>query len=96
MKIWPLCQLQRDLFHDDAVLTDADDAGQETTRQKSQQLIGFTGPEPGGENIRGPQIKTARNMFALPILQPESEAWFAQIWMIFWRPTTGRCRWQCH
>ncbi len=30
------------LFHDDAVLTDVDDAGQETTRQKSQQLIGFT------------------------------------------------------
>ncbi len=30
------------------------------------------------KNIRGPQIKTARNMFALPILEPESEAWFAQ------------------
>jgi biofilm PGA synthesis lipoprotein PgaB len=30
------------------------------------------------KHIRGPQIKTARNMFALPILQPESEAWFAQ------------------
>ncbi|WP_317985478.1 poly-beta-1,6-N-acetyl-D-glucosamine N-deacetylase PgaB, partial [Escherichia coli] len=30
------------LFHDDAVLTDVDDAGQDTTRQKSQLLIGFT------------------------------------------------------
>ncbi|WP_275896912.1 poly-beta-1,6-N-acetyl-D-glucosamine N-deacetylase PgaB, partial [Klebsiella pneumoniae] len=28
------------LFHDDAVLTDVDDAGQDTTRQKSQRLIG--------------------------------------------------------
>lgn len=28
--------------------------------------------------VRGPQIKTARNIFAMPILQPESEAWFAQ------------------
>ncbi len=67
------------LFHDDAVLTDVDDAGQETTRQKSQQLIGFTRTlSRAVKNIRGPQIKTARNMFALPILQPESEAWFAQ------------------
>ncbi len=28
--------------------------------------------------IRGPHIKTARNIFALPVIQPESEAWFAQ------------------
>src|SRR5690606_20641947 len=27
--------------------------------------------------VRGPQIKTARNIFAMPILNPESEAWFA-------------------
>lgn len=67
------------LFHDDAVLTDVDDAGQDTTRQKSQRLIGFTRTlSQAVKNIRGPQIKTARNMFALPILQPESEAWFAQ------------------
>ncbi|HGH4640586.1 TPA: poly-beta-1,6-N-acetyl-D-glucosamine N-deacetylase PgaB [Enterobacter asburiae] len=67
------------LFHDDAALTDADDAGQSTTRQKSQTLIGFTHAlSLAVKHIRGPQIKTARNMFALPILQPESEAWFAQ------------------
>ncbi|MBT1729001.1 poly-beta-1,6-N-acetyl-D-glucosamine N-deacetylase PgaB [Enterobacter quasimori] len=67
------------LFHDDAVLTDVDDAGQDTTRQKSQLLIGFTHAlSQAVKHIRGPQIKTARNMFALPILQPESEAWFAQ------------------
>ncbi|WP_284467082.1 poly-beta-1,6-N-acetyl-D-glucosamine N-deacetylase PgaB, partial [Escherichia coli] len=28
--------------------------------------------------IRGPHVKTARNIFALPVIQPESEAWFAQ------------------
>ncbi|QLO48965.1 poly-beta-1,6-N-acetyl-D-glucosamine N-deacetylase PgaB [Enterobacter cloacae] len=67
------------LFHDDAALTDVDDAGQSTTRQKSQTLIGFTHAlSLAVKHIRGPQIKTARNMFALPILQPESEAWFAQ------------------
>lgn len=67
------------LFHDDAVLTDVDDAGRDTTRQKSQRLIGFTRTlSQAVKNIRGPQIKTARNMFALPILEPESEAWFAQ------------------
>jgi len=67
------------LFHDDAALTDVDDAGQDTTRQKSQRLISVTRTlSQAVKNIRGPQIKTARNMFALPILQPESEAWFAQ------------------
>ena len=67
------------LFHDDAVLTDQDDAGQQTTRQKSQTLIGFTHAlSLAVKHIRGPQIKTARNMFALPILGPASEAWFAQ------------------
>lgn len=67
------------LFHDDAVLTDVDDGPQSTTRQKSQLLIGFTHAlSLAVKHIRGSQIKTARNMFALPILQPESEAWFAQ------------------
>lgn len=28
--------------------------------------------------IRGPQVKTARNIFAMPMLAPESEEWFAQ------------------
>lgn len=28
--------------------------------------------------IQGQQVKTARNLFALPIVQPESEAWFGQ------------------
>lgn len=93
------------LFHDDALLTDFEDSGQDAlaayqragfahniadihantaefqrwTRFKSQTLVGFTRTlTQAVKDIRGPQIKTARNIFALPILEPESEAWFAQ------------------
>lgn len=93
------------LFHDDAVLTDFEDAGPEATaawhnagfqydiaelrqnpdalhawtRFKSQTLIQFTHTlGQAVKAISGPQIKTARNIFALPILQPDSETWFAQ------------------
>lgn len=52
---------------------------QRWTRFKSQTLVGFTRTlTQAVKDIRGPQIKTARNIFALPILEPESEAWFAQ------------------
>lgn len=93
------------LFHDDAVLSDFEDAGphalaayqaaglpgsiealradpdtfQRWTRYKSQYLVDFTKElTEHVRAIRGPQIKTARNIFAEPILHPESEAWFAQ------------------
>jgi len=49
------------------------------TRFKSRYLTRFT--QELAEKvraIRGPQIKTARNIYALPILEPKSEAWFAQ------------------
>ncbi|PWC16115.1 poly-beta-1,6-N-acetyl-D-glucosamine N-deacetylase PgaB [Brenneria corticis] len=49
------------------------------TRFKSLALIDFTQTLASHVRaIRGPQIKTARNIYALPILQPESEEWFAQ------------------
>ena len=49
------------------------------TRFKSQKLIDFTQRlSLAAKAIRGPQIKTARNIFALPLIEPESEAWFAQ------------------
>lgn len=93
------------LFHDDALLSDFEDAGPEAlaayraaglpgsiqalradpdtmhkwTRYKSRYLIDFTKTLTDHVRaIRGPQIKTARNMYAEPILHPESEAWFAQ------------------
>jgi len=93
------------LFHDDAFLTDFEDASPDAmaayraagfpgdigrirkdpqtferwTRFKSRALIDFTLQlTQTVRNIRGPQVKTARNIYALPILEPESEAWFAQ------------------
>ncbi len=93
------------LYHDDAVMSDFEDAGAEAikayqaaglpasiaeirqdpqqfarwTRFKSQYLINFTNElTQEVKSIRGYQIKTARNIFALPILEPDSEAWFAQ------------------
>ncbi|KQN57792.1 poly-beta-1,6-N-acetyl-D-glucosamine N-deacetylase PgaB [Erwinia sp. Leaf53] len=52
---------------------------QRWTRFKSRTLIDFTRQLAADVRaIRGPQVKTARNIFALPILEPESEAWFAQ------------------
>ncbi|MFM2478103.1 poly-beta-1,6-N-acetyl-D-glucosamine N-deacetylase PgaB [Celerinatantimonas sp. MCCC 1A17872] len=49
------------------------------TRFKSHALIKFTNHlTKAVRAIRGPQIQTARNIFANPILHPHSEAWFAQ------------------
>lgn len=93
------------LYHDDAVLSDFEDAGPEAlkayaahglpgsiaalrddpaamqrwTRFKSQYLIDFTNELTAKVRaIRGPQVLTARNIFAEPMLNPESEAWYAQ------------------
>lgn len=49
------------------------------TRFKSRTLIDFTQQLASAvKEIRGPQVQTARNLFALPVLAPESETWFAQ------------------
>jgi biofilm PGA synthesis lipoprotein PgaB len=93
------------LYHDDALLSDFEDAspaalaayrqaglpgniatlrGDEETlqrwsRYKSRYLIDFTQELTDKVRaIRGPQVKTARNIYAQPILNPESETWFAQ------------------
>ena len=93
------------LFHDDAILSDFEDAGpaalaayrqaglpgsiaelradpatmQRWTRFKSRYLVDFTAElTERVRAVRGLRIKTARNIFAAPILNPESEAWFAQ------------------
>lgn len=48
-------------------------------RFKSQTLTRFTlDLRQAVQAIRGPQVKTARNLFALPIPEPQSEARFAQ------------------
>jgi len=49
------------------------------SRFKSRYLIRFT--QELAEKVRavrGPRVKTARNIYARPILEPQSEAWFAQ------------------
>ncbi|AZE64386.1 biofilm PGA synthesis lipoprotein PgaB [Pseudomonas synxantha] len=52
---------------------------QRWTRFKSRYLIDFTNElTVKVRAIRGPQILTARNIFAEPMLNPGSEAWFAQ------------------
>lgn len=93
------------LFHDDALLSDFEDAGPQAlaayrkaglpgsiqalradpatlarwTRFKSHYLIDFTNTLTRHVRaIRGPQIKTARNIYAEPVLNPASEEWYAQ------------------
>jgi biofilm PGA synthesis lipoprotein PgaB len=52
---------------------------QRWTRFKSRYLIDFTNELTAKfRAIRGPQVMTARNIFAEPMLNPQSEAWFAQ------------------
>ncbi|MFI8745887.1 poly-beta-1,6-N-acetyl-D-glucosamine N-deacetylase PgaB [Pseudomonas sp. NPDC077186] len=93
------------LYHDDALLSDFEDAGpaalaayrgaglpgdiallradedslQRWTRFKSRYLIDFTAELTAKVRaIRGPQVKTARNLYAQPVINPYSETWFAQ------------------
>lgn len=52
---------------------------QRWTRFKSRYLIDFTAELTAKVRaIRGPQVKTARNIFAEPILDPRAETWYAQ------------------
>lgn len=93
------------LFHDDALLSDFEDAGgdalaayeaagfsrdigeirsspeqlQAWSRYKSLHLIAFTRELAHAvQAIRGPHVETARNIYAMPLLEPDSEEWFAQ------------------
>lgn len=93
------------LFHDDAILSDFEDASaaaltaygthglptsiaqlrddpmrmHQWTRLKTTTLNTFTLELRDTVNAaRNKPIKTARNMFALPIMNPQSEAWFGQ------------------
>ena len=52
---------------------------QRWTRYKSRHLVDFTAAlAERARAVRGPRIKTARNLYAEPLLNPASEAWFAQ------------------
>jgi biofilm PGA synthesis lipoprotein PgaB len=69
------------LFHDDAILRDTDDLGAEVPvpgPARTQALIEFTNVLKARVQRWQPTIKTARNLFAEPVLHPGSETWFAQ------------------
>ncbi|MBC2768821.1 poly-beta-1,6-N-acetyl-D-glucosamine N-deacetylase PgaB [Pusillimonas minor] len=52
---------------------------QRWTRYKSKAINDFTLQLSGCvQTVKGRPIKTARNIYALPVLSPESETWFAQ------------------
>jgi len=48
------------------------------TRAKSRSLIDFTLELKAAVETWSPRVRTARNMYALVVENPESEAWFAQ------------------
>lgn len=69
------------LFSDDAYLRDTDPLGPlatATPAQRTQYLIDFTRELAERARQWRAQLKTARNLYARPVLEPASEAWFAQ------------------
>ncbi len=69
------------LFSDDAYIRDTDHLGPlagSTPAQRTQYLIGFTNELAERTRLWRTQIKTARNIYARPVLDPKAEAWFAQ------------------
>lgn len=68
------------LFHDDAYLRDTEltalSAGDSEARTRA--LIGFTLELKAAAERWRPKLKTVRNLYARPVLEPASQAWFAQ------------------
>lgn len=98
------------LFHDDAVLSDFEDASpwaldyyrrewslpasiseirqskqylEEWSRNKTQLLVDWTNHLTEVVRYYRPAIKTARNIYARVVLEPESEVWFSQSFDVF-------------
>jgi biofilm PGA synthesis lipoprotein PgaB len=69
------------LFHDDAVLRDTDELGPDAPApgaERTYALIEFTQELKTQVQQWRPEVETARNLFAEPVLHPASETWFAQ------------------
>lgn len=68
------------LFHDDAYLRDTEDGhgGPMSAARREKVLIDFTLDLADTLREFHPELKTARNIYARPILQPESTEWFSQ------------------
>ena len=83
------------LFHDDALLTDFEDASpvavqkmagmtnEQKLQAKINALTGFTEYLANKVRYYRPEIKTARNLYANVVMQPESSEWFAQTFSDF-------------
>lgn len=68
------------LFHDDAYLRDDEIPGYAggDPAQRTRALVDFTQALRTAAQRWRPKLVTARNLFARPVLEPDSEAWFAQ------------------
>lgn len=68
------------LFHDDALLREDELRGiaPDAPAARTQALIGFTQQLTRAAGKWRPKLITVRNLFAGPVLEPGSEAWFAQ------------------
>lgn len=68
------------LFHDDALLRDDELRGiaPDSPAARTQALIDFTHELSRAAGKWRPKLITVRNLFAGPVLDPRSEAWFAQ------------------
>lgn len=68
------------LFHDDAYLRDDEvpHYGDGVPARRTAGLVDFTLALKASAERWRPKLVTVRNLFARPVLEPESEAWFAQ------------------
>ena len=69
------------LFNDDAILRDTDELGPHAPPpgpERTRALIAFTNDLTAHIRHWSPEISTARNLFAMPVLKPRSEDWYAQ------------------
>src|SRR5262249_28367643 len=68
------------LFHDDAYLRDTElpTLAPGNTEARTQALIDFTLELKSAAERWRPKLRTVRNLYARPVLEPQSQAWFAQ------------------
>jgi biofilm PGA synthesis lipoprotein PgaB len=73
------------LFHDDAYLREDElpSYGGGDPARRTQGLVDFTLQLKQAAERWRPKLVTVRNLFAQPVLQPRSEAWFAQTLQAF-------------
>lgn len=69
------------LFSDDAFLRDTDELGSDAPApgsKRTQAVIQFTNELADHVRHWSPELATARNLFAEPVIHPNAESWYAQ------------------